>query len=366
MIRVIHARNVNEAYGHGLLWLANRGHAEPSRDGDVIVAPDPVITHYTQPRERVLFSPQRDANPFFHFMEGLWMLAGRNDVEWPTQFNSTFGQFSDDGKIFHGAYGYRWREYFGYDQLEVIIDELKANPASRRCVLTMWDAQSDEERREGADKLMYITGGDLFTAVEGGKDVPCNTNVFFRIQNGRLDMMVNCRSNDVIWGAYGANAVHMSMLQEYVARSVNVSVGIYTQSSFNFHAYTDRFPLEHFPLMAHEANEHDYYSQNKVAPYPLMQSERKVWDEDLQNFMMLAHPKNDPIDNYAKVGMFTDPIFAGVAMPMLCAWVAHKRKNYRQALHFVQDVVALDWQLAAKMWLERRADKHRQKEAGIA
>ena len=33
----------------------------------------------------------------------------------------------------------------------------------------------------------------------------------------KLCMTVCNRSNDMLWGAYGANVVHMSMLQEFVA-----------------------------------------------------------------------------------------------------------------------------------------------------
>ena len=33
------------------------------------------------PTKELLFDPDRDANPFFHFMEGLWMLAGFNDLK---------------------------------------------------------------------------------------------------------------------------------------------------------------------------------------------------------------------------------------------------------------------------------------------
>jgi hypothetical protein len=46
----------------------------------VLVSQTPVVTCYSAPTQRVLFSPMRDANPFFHLMEALWMLAGRDDV----------------------------------------------------------------------------------------------------------------------------------------------------------------------------------------------------------------------------------------------------------------------------------------------
>ena len=50
-------------------------------------------------------------------------------------------------------------------------------------------------------------------------------------------MTVCNRSNDMIWGAYGANAVHMSILMEYVAVAVNAPMGSYYQISDSFHIY---------------------------------------------------------------------------------------------------------------------------------
>ena len=60
------ATNVNQAVNEGFHYLAVAGVEENSRNGKVIVAPEPVLTTYTHPTERVLFSPLRDANPFLH------------------------------------------------------------------------------------------------------------------------------------------------------------------------------------------------------------------------------------------------------------------------------------------------------------
>ena len=43
----------------------------------------------------------------------------------------------------------------------------------------------------------------------------------------------------MIWGAYGANAVHMSILLEYMAARIDCAVGTYYQFSNNLHAYVD-------------------------------------------------------------------------------------------------------------------------------
>ena len=112
MSYVITTNDVNDALCHGITYLLREGVEEPSRNGPVLVAPGPVITEYTTPRSRVLYSPTRDANPFFHFMESLWILAGSNDVAFVEYFAKNMRAYSDDGVTSWGAYGWRWRSFW--------------------------------------------------------------------------------------------------------------------------------------------------------------------------------------------------------------------------------------------------------------
>lgn len=217
-MRVLEARNVHEALPLAMSMIAREGILRDSRNGQVLMHPHPVTTVYYEPRERVVFWPARDANPAFHLYESLWMLAGRNDLKPLLRYVKTFWKFSDDGATLYGAYGWRWRRAYDDDQLEVIARRLMDNPDDRRCVLSMWDGSYDLDRDT--------------------KDLPCNLTVNFQINTaGALDMTVFNRSNDIVLGAYGANAVHFSMLQEYMALWIGVPVGIYRQVSCNWHAY---------------------------------------------------------------------------------------------------------------------------------
>src|SRR5262249_6139538 len=135
--------------------------------------------------------------------------------------------FSDDGMTLHGAYGHRWLHTpdlspeqlpASLNQLRVIAKTLRENPDDRRCVVEMWNTRNDLGRN--------------------GKDLPCNLVLTFqRNFNGALDLTVFCRSNDIIWGAYGANAVHFSMLLEYMALWIGCPIGVYRQVSVNWHGY---------------------------------------------------------------------------------------------------------------------------------
>jgi hypothetical protein len=136
----IQVRNVNHAFSEIFWKMKTMGlKPEQTRNGLAYVIAEPVITTYRYPQERVLFHTGRDANPIFHLMESIWMLAGRRDVQFLQHFNSTIGQFSDDGKVFNAAYGYRWRRHFGFDQLEEVIKALRRDPETRQAVIQMWD-----------------------------------------------------------------------------------------------------------------------------------------------------------------------------------------------------------------------------------
>ena len=94
----ITAINVNNLFVEGLWRFKTCGTLTQTRNGEAYRIDEPVLTKIQNPTERVLFYGKRDANPIFHLMESIWMLAGRNDVAFLQQFNSKIGQFSDDGE----------------------------------------------------------------------------------------------------------------------------------------------------------------------------------------------------------------------------------------------------------------------------
>lgn len=335
---VISANDVNHALLIGVDALMKSGVERDSRNGPVLVFPGPVTTVYRNPTQRVLMLPERDANPFFHFYEALWMIDGRNDVDSVARYAKNMRSFSDDGKTFHGAYGYRWRKWFGGDQLEVIAHQLKTNPDDRRCVLGMWDPNKD---------LGQV-----------GKDFPCNTQAYFsrRASDGALDMTVCNRSNDVVWGAYGANAVHFSALQEFMAAWIGCPVGTYWQVSNNFHAYRKTFDPLVMKMLAREMTmtDADPYGAHGHVPFPMVSTPIEEWQQDLK--MML--------DENVVVGL-RDPFFRRVAVPILKAH-QHYRQNvgeerYAGASEIIEQCQATDWRMACREWLHRRYENWKRK-----
>lgn len=232
-VHLINEDNCNSAFVTAMYLFRNVGVAQPSRNGQVDVIPEPVVTTLRRPWERVLF--QRRISPFLHFFESLWMLAGRNDVDFLAQFTPRMKKFSDDNKGLNGAYGYRWRYHFKIDQLWEVVMRLRKNPYDRRCVVGMWDPWEDiVPGAGGAEKL----------------DVPCNTQMMFAIQDGKLRTTVINRSNDVIWGALGTNCVHFSFLHEWMATAVGVEMGPLVTFSNNLHMYHDVPGYDRFKKVA--------------------------------------------------------------------------------------------------------------------
>jgi hypothetical protein len=322
-IHVIEVRNVNEALPQGVDYLRFAGYRAQSRNGPVLVAPGPVATVYTHPDQRVLLMPARDANPVFHLVEALWMLAGRDTVADLLPFNANYANYAEaDGHV-HGAYGFRWRRHWGTNQLRHVISELKANPDSRRVVLSMWDPQLDL----GAEKA----------------DLPCNTHVYFMVRDGYLDMTVCCRSNDIIWGAYGANVVTFSILQEVVAHACGYKLGKYIQFSNNYHLYEENEVAKRV-IAAMVDYEPPYYNpyDGDIEATPLIAD-----GEDASMFLA------DCEDFFTPAPAQRTRFFQRVVEPLVRNYLARK-----EGLDFnVEMVHPSDWSVAFEEWVARRDAK---------
>lgn len=352
--------NVNGALASGLRLMDDPANVDrvESRVGTVIRRTFPVVTVTEQPRRRVLFSPVRNANPFFHFMEALWMLAGRNDLPWLAQFNKRMAEYSDDGgKTQPAAYGHRWRTHFGYDQIEKVVGLLRDEPTSRRAVISMWDTGSFD-----------YEDSDIHVALVGGKDIPCNTTIYFNIVSNKVDMTVCCRSNDLWWGAHGANAVHMSILQEYVAAQLGLEPGTMRQLSNDYHLYTDILPEARISEAAQCAARNDRYLSGSAAETVLFYDDDEVarFDSSLPKFMNFADPALNPLDTTNPIDAMrlranmerTDSfVINDLAYPMLRAWDAQRVGAVGYALDWCNKIGKhdrCDWRIACFEWVQHK------------
>jgi thymidylate synthase len=420
-------RNVNDAFRDLVDRFNVPGWAKKtdSRNGPVLMIDEPLTVTYERPLERVLFNPVRDANPFFHLYESLWMLAGRDDVDAVAYYAKQMREFSDDGRRLNGAYGRRWRAtqgvpqltrngYFrpGVDQLNVLVAHLKDQPNSRRAVLRMWNVEEDLLKIDSKQVPCGMCEGKggissphtnsyhpcascndtKFREEPPSKDVCCNLEAMFsirevesdgaipphpdwKIKERFLDMTVVNRSNDLLWGMLGANYVHFSFLQEYMACRLGVSVGRYHHVTNNCHVYTARKDWKPEELLADDTP--DFYSDfnlsriggslkterwgEKLRTVPLVKDPAR-FDEEV-GFVVQAFSGPDSLNEFPDLyGQLTEPFLRDVAYPMLiCHWwhkaILRGEEDQGDREDALSNVAADDWRIAGQQWIARRMKK---------
>jgi len=319
----ITTRNANTMFQDMFWRLKTSGIPVETRNGPALRIPEPVMTTVKYPQERILFHHGRDANPIFHMLEPIWMLAGRRDVAFLKRFNSKIGAYSDNGKIFNAAYGYRWRHHFGNDQLIEVIQQLRKNHDTRQAVVQMWAPE------------------DL---TKNTKDKACNMQLIFEIQNEKLNMTVINRSNDAWWGYAGANIVHFSVVQEFVASAVCVNLGVYRTFSTNLHLYTELYSATKYIENPPVAEDYDLYSACLVRPAPILGAgSYRTFLEECELFC------DDPI----KIRRYSHPFFTNVAYPL--AMISHTRKTKAgDGSAWAAKITHEDIRRAANDWIHRR------------
>ncbi len=100
------------------------------------------------------------------------------------------------------------------DQIDLLIQRLRANPNTRRAIAVTWIPPVDSSREE----------------------VPCMIVDDFKLRDGRLHLTVLFRSHDFA-GAYPANLYGLSRLLEYVSARVRAEPGSISTTSASAHIY---------------------------------------------------------------------------------------------------------------------------------
>lgn len=292
-----------------------------SRNGPVFRVEGPAMLTLTNPIQRVMFDPIRKANPFFHVMEFIWMMAGDNSTRWISQFNKGFKNYAEANGLHHGAYGHRWREHFGTDQLLAAVDELRRDPESRRVVLAMWDPDADLGRNK--------------------KDLPCNTHIYLDIVKDCLNMTVCNRSNDLFWGMLGSNIVHMTMLQELLALAIGVGVGVYRVFTNNLHVYPEMPRFKELWEQRYSPNLY-HSSLPKLEHFPLLHGGNTIELFMDECYAFIHKPQNS----------YVTPWLEHVAAPMFGEYYRRTHLVEGEEDFWIPQIADGAWRRAAELWNE--------------
>ena len=212
-------RNISVAAASSFSDLLAAGRPVRVRSSDTVELLNRV-TALDRPFERFLFLPGRLHDVFAQIAETLWVLRGRDDIDWLARYLPRARDFSDDGKTWRAAYGPRLRRWHGeVDQIARVLGLLREDRTSRRAVMSLFDPQLD------------------FTE---SRDIPCNNWLSWLVRDDVLHLNVALRSNDALWGFSGTNAFEWSLLHELMAGWTDTKVGALTFFATSFHLYTER------------------------------------------------------------------------------------------------------------------------------
>lgn len=174
-----------------------------------------VLLTLNNPRARLSVTESR-GKIFSALGELLWYLSGSDSAEHIAFYIGRYLKEQEaDGSV-HGAYGPRLLNG-KRNQIRNIIDLLTRKPTSRRAVIQLFDASDLDDQ--------FI-------------EIPCTCTIQFLVRGARLDAFVNMRSNDAYWGL-PHDIFAFTMLQELIARSLELELGEYKHFVGSLHVYSD-------------------------------------------------------------------------------------------------------------------------------
>lgn len=165
----------------------------------------------TNPKECLVSLTNRKLNHAFAVVEKFEYLYGKHNPERLIAYNANLANYRGEYGYFDGNYAERLNFWIRH-----CYQILKADPDSRQAVAAIYDA----------------------TARHQSKDIPCTLTLQFFIRGGKLLLMVNMRSNDLLWGTpYDVNA--FAFLQEVMASWLGIEMGEYIHTNGSTHIYLE-------------------------------------------------------------------------------------------------------------------------------
>jgi len=154
--------------------------------------------------------------------EFCWYLAKSDELDFISYYAPKYPKYVHPvrGRVL-GAYGPRLFDWKGLDQVRKVIDLLNDRQSSKQAVIQIFDRED---------------------VAPGQRDVPCTCTLHFLARNGRLHLITMMRSNDAFRGL-PPDVFAFTMLQELIAHSLGLDIGIYRHWVGSFHLYEEDEPF---------------------------------------------------------------------------------------------------------------------------
>jgi len=216
--------NINEAQLFLIKSILSDGHEVKTR-GYLTKEIFPVMFAIENPYKRITTLKARKWNFAAALGELSWHFAKSNDVDFIASYLSNWRKFSEDNEHITGScYGFKIfkKDDKGISKWNNVINILNSDPGSRRAVINL----IDDSEQINTDK----------------PDISCTISFQFLIRNNKLDIIVNMRSNDIIWGL-PYDFFLFSYFQELMAVELGIPLGRYFHIAGSMHIYERHFKL---------------------------------------------------------------------------------------------------------------------------
>ena len=216
MVTVFSAKTVDGVWVQAfdaLAAQAEKGFSDSSRDGAVVGEICDAVFCVQDPTRNIVSNPIRKMPMRYAIGELAWYLSGSNRVSDISRFAKKWAEISDDGVTNNSAYGWRIFDKFNFNQWEHIKTLLQKDPNSRQAIIHIKDADNRPT-----------------------KDTPCTVYLQFLLRDGKLNLSVHMRSND-IWMGVPYDMFSFCFLQMLMAMELGVEIGEYTHYAGSLHMY---------------------------------------------------------------------------------------------------------------------------------
>lgn len=183
-----------------------------------------VMFELTDPKNNIATNKLATKSGFplgYALAELLWYYNADNTVDFIGRFANMWKRLTDDGKTNNSAYGYVLANKHGFNQIDMVVSELKRDPSSRRATMKI---NTPHETAKGEKNLSET------------KDEPCTLSLQFLLRDGKLELTTVMRSND-IWFGVPNDVIYFTTLQQYVAKQLGVELGSYIHIATSLHVY---------------------------------------------------------------------------------------------------------------------------------
>jgi thymidylate synthase len=250
--------------------------------------------------------------------ETLWYLSKTNSESFISYYVEYYKGRGEAGRVWAG-YGEQLFSFDGFDQVAYVIERLRSNPESRQAAIQIYDHDD---------------------VAQPHNDVPCTCTLQYFVRGGALHAVTYMRSNDAFVGL-PHDLFAFTFLQELIARSIGIPLGIYSHMVGSMHLYEDDQPA------AHRFLEEGWQSSSKMPGMPL----GDPWDsiDALMRVEALARDANlEPNE----ISLSDDPYWAD--LQRLLVSFALMKRGRPQAAKAVSDALTHD---VYRLYIDDRLDR---------